>query len=161
MPNIAKPHAVQPIRLKLGGSRRLNLLLLGITLMAQLSLASLAFSNITQWWSPAWWGQLLACSVASGLVAWLSWQALRRHAWRQSPDALVMLELDREGGFSLSLRDGTRWAAQLQDNSVVFASFSLLNFRLVHGWASCVICADAVDAAEFRRLRVWLLWGRG
>lgn len=163
-----KPSAVRPVTLRLGKSRRLSWLLLAISLMAQGALLTLALSLPYPWLL-----KLLAWLAASLLLAWLSWQALNQHAWRQSADAVVLLALDREGGFSLTMQDGRQLPVSLLDNSVVFASVCLLNFRLAtgqgQGWLkrkmsgrnniTCLILPDAVDADEFRRLRVWLRWG--
>lgn len=163
--NPVKPiSAVRPITLKLGASRRLSLLLLAIALMAQLALLTLAFKLPLPL---PWYYILLVWMLASLLLGWQTRRALRQHAWRQSPDAVVLLALNGMGEFSLTLRDGRQLPASLQDHSVVFASFSLLNFRWgegkvrgkARGKTSCLILPDAVDADEFRRLRVWLRWG--
>lgn len=149
-----KPRAVKPITLKLGASRHLALLLLVIMLMALASVLTLA-------WLMPWPWRLLAVTTASPVLLVLGWQALLRHAWRQSDDAVLLLALDREGAYHLTLRDGRHLAVRLQHDSVVFASLSLLNFRLVQGKGkiTCLILPDAVDADVFRRLRVWLRWG--
>lgn len=149
-----KPRTVRPITLKLGASWYLALLLCAIMLMALGSVLTLA------WFMPVPWWWLLAVMTAS-LVLLLGWQALRQHAWRQSDDAVVLLALDSAGHYHLTLRDGRQMAVRLQGDSVVFARLSLLNFRVEQGQGkmTCLIVPDAVDADEFRRLRVWLRWG--
>ena len=151
-----KPRAVKPITLKLGASRRLALLLLVIMLMALASVLTLAW--LMPW---PWWWRFFAVMMACPVLLVLGWQALRRHAWRQADDAVLLLALDREGAYHLTLRDGRQLAVRLQHDSVVFASLSLLNFRLAQGKGkiTCLILPDAVDADAFRRLRVWLRWG--
>lgn len=86
--------------------------------------------------------------------------ALRRHAWRISPAAVMGLQLDQEGKAVFLRRDRLALEGQLLGSSFVSPRLTLLNLRPEGRWRSVplVILPDAMDEKDFRRLRVWLKW---
>ncbi|MCB5189358.1 hypothetical protein LG198_01265 [Methylobacillus arboreus] len=102
------------------------------------------------WWLKA---MLLPCIIA--VTAWHIW----RDARRRHPASPVMIELNHEGKLWLTMRNDTRHTAEVRSSSLVTPSLTVLNLKLDHGKATCLIVPDSVDPDEFRRLRVWLRWG--
>ncbi|GAB7563327.1 hypothetical protein LG202_13660 [Methylobacillus methanolivorans] len=138
---------VKPVTLILGPSCVLAILFALIGLMAAVAIALLPW---------AWWIKLMAILSISAVTMW----HIRRDAWQMHPISPLIIELTRDGKLWLTIRNGTRHAAQVQYSSLVTAKLTVLNLKLEHGKATCLITSDAVDPDEFRRLRVWLRWRR-
>lgn len=86
--------------------------------------------------------------------------SLRRQAWRVSPSSLVGLQLNDEGKFLFSRRDGQDIEGVLLGSSFISPWLTILNLRPEEQWqtVSLVILPDAVKQEDFRRLRVLLRW---
>jgi len=133
--------------LKLSPSRWLSAILLLIGLVAALSVWFLLFS---------WWVKVLATCA----IAYYTWHALYRFAWLRHPHAWLGMRLgERQQLFALT-RAG-EVAMRLHADTVVTPFFVLLRMRLANqqSLATMVIMKDSCPQQEFRRWRVWLLWG--
>ena len=138
---------VKPVSLILRSSSRLAGLFVAMGVMAGCAIMLLPL----EWW--------LQCMLMTGVIAVVAWH-IWRDAWRGHPEAPVLIELDHEGKFWLTMRNGLRDAAQVQGSSLVTASLTVLNLRVEQRRVSCLILPDAVEAEPFRLLRVWLRWGK-
>lgn len=138
---------VKPVSLILGTSSWLVCLFVAMGVTAGCAIMLLPW---------AWW---LQCMLVAGVIAVVAWHVWR-DAWRRHPRSPVLIELDREGKLWVTMRNGLRHPAQVQGSSLVTANLTVLNFRLEKGRVGCLLLPDAVDAEPFRRLRVWLRWGR-
>lgn len=85
---------------------------------------------------------------------------LRHYAWLHSPGATVAFELSDEMAYTLETRRGERIGCTLLDSSFVAPYLTVLNLKPEGKFftRSVVILADAIDAEEFRQLRVLLRW---
>lgn len=86
--------------------------------------------------------------------------ALRHHAWRLTPAAVVGLHLEPEGKVVFLRRDGLVLEGLLLGSSFVSPWLTVLNLRPEGRRRSVplVILPDAVEREAFRQLRVWLKW---
>jgi toxin CptA len=136
--------------LRLGSSRILTGILGGAHILAAGAL----------WVAPAFPAWALAGSLV--LAAHLGF-ALRRHAWRSDPRALVELELLEDGSAAARSRAGEWKTYRIAGSSFVSAQLTVLNLSPDHGRGrrAALITADNVDPDGFRRLRVWLRWRCG
>ncbi|MDR2196099.1 MAG: hypothetical protein LBE50_05800 [Gallionellaceae bacterium] len=135
-----------PLRFSLTPSRQLIWVLGGMHATAMAALLVLTL--------PLW--------VKAGLIALLAFSLLYCARRQTAPDAIVALSLSADD-VMLVRRDGTEVSGRLQGNSTVTPYLSILNVR-PHGRRlsrSVVVLPDSLDAESFRRLRVWLKWGRG
>lgn len=106
---------------------------------------------------PAWLTVALVVALAAhGVLQTLRLALLRR------ADAVVAVEAGRASGVPFRTRNGTWQAAQLLGSTYVSPALTVLNLKPVGARRArhVVILPDAVDADDFRRLRVWLRWGR-
>lgn len=96
------------------------------------------------------------------LVLLAARRAYRRHAVPALPDAIVRLSLTPESGLQAMLQDGRTMQVTVCDDSLVTATVTVLNLRSVEDGRryALLLLRDNVDADAFRRLRVWLKWGR-
>lgn len=139
---------VKPIRLDFKPSARLAVILIVAAVLACLALAVI---------SVAFWLKLLAMAVVVLATSYQVMQALLRT--RRSCSAL---SLDSKGTWQLMTRDGNRYAATILPSSFVTPYLTILHCGLTGKWLQyhIVILPDAVEREAFRRLRVWLRWGR-
>lgn len=88
-------------------------------------------------------------------------QALRRHAGRSHPESVVGIEVDAAGQWRATLRSGKIVPLSLLGSSTVTPWLAVLNLSEAGRWRArhVVILPDAIDASDFRRLRVCLRWG--
>ena len=107
---------------------------------------------------PLWLGALLTAFLAGS-----AWHTLRRDGWRTLQRSLVGVRLDADCGCEFQLRAGPWHEAGLLGSSFVSPYLTVLNLRPAGGRFAqhLVILPDAVDAEDFRRLRVWLKWRCG
>lgn len=107
---------------------------------------------------PLWLGALLTAFLAGS-----AWHTLRRDGWRTLQRSLVGVRLDADCGCEFQLRAGSWHEAALLGSSFVSPYLTVLNLRPVGGRFAqhLVILPDAVDAEDFRLLRVWLKWRCG
>ena len=85
---------------------------------------------------------------------------LRHYALLLSPGAAVAFELSDEMACTLETRRGERIVCALLGSSFVAPYLTVLNLKPEGKFftRSVVILADAIDAEEFRQLRVLLRW---
>ena len=85
---------------------------------------------------------------------------LRHYALLRSPGAVISFELSDEMVCTLETRRGERMVCELLGSSFVAPYLTVLNLKPAEGFftRSVVILADAIDAEEFRQLRVLLRW---
>lgn len=105
---------------------------------------------------PAWAKVALAPVILFSL-----WHHLRRDALLSEPYSCAALVLEK-GEAILILRDGRSLAGMVSRDSVVTPFLTLLNIKTGR-WLlsrSVAILPDSMDAESFRRLRVWLKWGK-
>jgi len=104
---------------------------------------------------------LAAALGGASAVLLHAWQMLRRHALRQHPDALVALQIS-DGAVSYRLRSGAWSNGAILAGGMVTPWLTVARWRATVGkprHRTLVLCADAVDAENYRRLRVYLRWG--
>ncbi|MCL4471613.1 MAG: hypothetical protein M1547_10960 [Gammaproteobacteria bacterium] len=89
-----------------------------------------------------------------------AWYHSKRDCFRVSPRSLVALRLLADCRCDLQTRAGTWHEAELLGSSFVSPYLTVLNLKPAGGRLAkhLVILPDAVDAEDFRRLRVWLKW---
>lgn len=141
--------AVVPFRIELEPSRCLAWLLGLVHLAGVLVVAVLELS--------LW----VSIPLALALVAHGAGQVMRA-ALLLAEDSVVAVEFGHSSEVPFRTRSGIWHAGQLLGSSYVSPELTILNLKLVgaHGVRHVVICADAVDPEDLRRLRVWLRWGR-
>lgn len=85
---------------------------------------------------------------------------LRHYALLRAPAAVVAVELSDEMACTLETRRGERIGCALLGSSFVAPYLTVLNLQPEGKFftRSVVILADAIDAEEFRQLRVLLRW---
>lgn len=104
--------------------------------------------------TPYWLGMGLMPVVLGSAVYYL-----RRDCFRSLPHSLTALRLDEEGGCEFQARSGDWQSAKLLGSSFVTPYLTVLNLEAGSWFARhLVILPDAVNADDFRRLRVWLKW---
>lgn len=91
--------------------------------------------------------------------------ALLLYGWLCLPWSIVALTINSTQQLQLKRRDGTRLDVMVQGNSVVLPYLTIINSQRVAAtwrqWQShpaVIIFPDAVEANDYRRLRVWLRW---
>jgi hypothetical protein len=133
--------------LYLSPSRWLSAILMLIGLVAVLSV----------WFLALFW--LIQLIVSVMIVIW-TWYAIQRYAWLKSSKSWLGIRLgERQQLFALH-RAG-EVAFTLHADTVVTPFFVLLRMK-VHEKTSLqtmIIMPDACHQDDFRRWRVWLLWG--
>lgn len=84
----------------------------------------------------------------------------RHHAFLTSAKSFVAFELNETMECSLKTRSGQLIKCALLGSSFVAPYLVVLNLKSQHGASihSIIILADAIDAEEFRQLRVLLRW---
>ena len=89
-----------------------------------------------------------------------AWHALRREAFRTLQHSLVAFRFDADGRCEFQTRAGVWHEAELLSSSFVAPYLTVLNLKPADGRRvqNLVILHDAVNAEDFRRLRVWLKW---
>jgi toxin CptA len=85
---------------------------------------------------------------------------LRKDAMLTAHNAVVVLTLPDEMTCVLTTRSGESIACSIQGSSFVAPYLTVINMKPSKKFfaRSVVILPDAIDAEEFRRLRVWLRW---
>ena len=134
--------------IELKRSRALAMLLLtmhGLTLVLALSLPL-----------PIFWKLAVAPVLAPSLAAY----SVRGEAWRALASSVTAITPLPDSGIEVQTRRRERRAARLQAGSFVTPQLTVLRYRHKDRFFSShvVILADAVDAEDFRRLRVHLRW---
>ncbi|MBI2311386.1 MAG: hypothetical protein HYU77_02655 [Betaproteobacteria bacterium] len=85
-----------------------------------------------------------------------------RHGRLSLPGSVVGLEMNQDGTWFLHERGGRKRMAVLLDECHASPHLAVIRFRPAGRRLarSIVILPDAVDPEAFRRLRIWLRWGR-
>ena len=136
---------IKPIHIPLRSSRRLVV----IFTMAHL------LALIVLWMLP------INLTIKSGLsaVVMLGIAFPLRHAIHLQ---IIAIRVNVSGELSVQQRDGDWQDAALLGTSFVAPWLTILNFRFsTRRWPQHVVLTpDALSQDDFRRLRVWLKWGR-
>lgn len=136
--------------------------MLSITLRPSYLLAALlvvmhALAMTSVWLVPLALAMKIGTAVLLASTLTLS---LRQHVQRAGRRSVRAIRLNAECEISLQGQDGTWQKATLQPSSFVSPYLSVLNFQLEgeKRVRHVVVLPDAVDAEQFRQLRVWLRW---
>jgi hypothetical protein len=78
------------------------------------------------------------------------------------PQSIVRIDLTSKGQLRLKRKDSVEHSVEILPSSYVMPKLTILNIKTgsLLWRRSVVITPDRVDRDEFRRLRVWLRWGR-
>jgi toxin CptA len=135
------------LQIRLEPSRRLT---------AALGLAhlGLALALLPLPW-PAGWRVAGMAVVLAGAVP-----GIVMHARRRSRSAVVRLEVRPDGAIRLQHRDGRQSDGVVHGDSIVTPWLTVIGVTVPGRWRSTyvVVVPDAIDAEDFRRLRVRLRW---
>lgn len=142
-------YSVKPLQATLLPSRRLAALLTAMHLLAVLPLALAPLDTVLR----------LALSLA--LVLSLLYYGYR-HGLRRSGAAVDSLHLAADGTFSVRLRQGDWQPVEVRGSSFVQPWLTVLHLGLAgqRRGLALVLLPDMLPREDFRRLRVWLRWGR-
>jgi toxin CptA len=135
------------LTIAVGPSRRLAGLLAGMH----------GFAAALFWLAPLpHWLAVLLMAVLLGSA----WHTLRRDGFRSLRHSLIALRLEDDCRCEFQTRDGAWHEASLLGSSFVAPHLTVLNLKPAGGRLVkyLVILPDAVNAEDFRRLRVWLKW---
>ncbi|MHB1621159.1 MAG: protein YgfX [Sulfuricella sp.] len=138
---------METLTIVVGPSRRLAGLLVGMH----------GFAAAMVWLAPLpHWLAVLLMPVLLGSA----WHTLRRDGFRTLRHSLIGLRLDADCCCEFQTRAGVWHEAVLLGSSFVAPHLTVLNLKPAGGRRvkHMVILPDAVDAEDFRRLRVWLKW---
>jgi toxin CptA len=92
-------------------------------------------------------------------------QAILQHGLRRLKHSVVALQLKPDNSVSILLKDGRRQEVRIMPSTVVTPLLSVVHYRLLESAWYCpmryvLILGDAVDAEDYRRLRVHLRWSK-
>lgn len=138
---------METLTIAVGPSRRLAGLLVGMH----------GFAAALPWLAPLpHWLAVLLMPVFLGSA----WHTLRRDGFRTLQHSLIALRLDADCRCEFQTRAGAWHEAALLGSSFVAPHLTVLNLKPAGGRLvkHLVILPDAVNAEDFRRLRVWLKW---
>jgi toxin CptA len=102
----------------------------------------------------------VAKAVLAAILACAAVRAARRDAWQEGAGAVRRFRADLPGRVEVEFFDGRLVAGRLEVGSFVAPWLTLVRWR-PDGARLCrtlLVAPDAVDAGEFRRLRVLLRW---
>ena len=138
---------METLTIAVGRSRRLAGLLAGMH----------AFAAALFWLAPLPHG--LAALLMPVLLG-SAWHTLWRDGFRTLQHSLIGLRLDADCRCEFQTRTGAWHEAALLGSSFVAPYLTVLNLKPAGGRLvkHLVILPDAVNAEDFRRLRVWLKW---
>ena len=148
---------VKPLRLMVRPSRWLAALFIMVSLAACVIVLCMPLHHWFKFFLAEFFG--LEFFICLAIIAAASY-AVAQHAWLILPASCRMLELDAKGGLQLLRNDGTREEALLLPDSFVSARLTVLNVKIGRRRRSVLLTPDRTEAEAFRRLRVWLRWGR-
>jgi toxin CptA len=102
----------------------------------------------------------LAKAAAAPALAVAAFRALRRHGWQEGPGGMRALAVDLASRLEVEHADGSRAQGRVLDGSFVAPWLVIVRWRPVGARLSrtILLAPDAVDAHEFRRLRILLRW---
>jgi len=87
-------------------------------------------------------------------------RAARRHAWQEGPGAARRFAVDLSGGVEVEPAVGGQVAGRLADGSFVAPWLTIVRWRPdgARFDRTILVAPDAVEAGDFRRLRILLRW---
>jgi hypothetical protein len=91
--------------------------------------------------------------------------AILQHGLRRLKHSVVALQIKPDNSVTIDLKDGRRQVVRVMPSTVVTPLLSVVHCRLQEAaWyypmRYVLIPADAVDAEDYRRLRVHLRWSK-
>ena len=124
--------------------------------LGAMSLLGIVYLGVLPW---PWPWRVLSCLMLAAATS----HAILLHGLRRLKHSVVALQLMPDNSVSIDLKDGRRQAVRVMPSTVVTPLLSVVHCRLQEAaWYSptryVLIPADAVDAEEYRRLRVYLRW---
>ena len=124
--------------------------------LGAMSLLGIVCLGVLPW---PWPWRVLSCLMLAVATS----HAILQHGLRRLKHSVVALQLMPDNSVSIDLKDGRRQAVRVMPSYVVTPLLSVVHCRLQEAaWYSptryVLIPADAVDAEEYRRLRVYLRW---
>ena len=124
--------------------------------LGAMSLLGMVSLSVLPW---PWPWRVLCCLLLAAATS----HAILLHGLRRLKHSVVALQLKPDNSVTIHLQDGRRQAVRIMPSTVVTPLLSVVHFRLQEAaWYSPVryvlIPADAVDAEDYRRLRVYLRW---
>lgn len=124
--------------------------------LSAMSLLGVVSLSVLPW---PWPWRVLSCLMLAAATS----HAILLHGLRRLKHSVVALQLMPDNSVSIDLKDGRRQAVRVMPGTVVTPLLTVVHYRLHEAaWYSptryVVILADAVDAEEYRRLRVYLRW---
>ena len=126
------------------------------SLLGARSLLGIVSLSVLPW---PWPWRVVACLVLAAATS----HAILLHGLRRLKHSVVALQLMPDNSVTLHFQDGRRQAVRVMPSTVVTPLLSVVHCRLQEAaWyypmRYVLIPADAVDAEEYRRLRVYLRW---
>ena len=104
------------------------------------------------------WLELIAIAALLGSLVF----EVRRIALLRALDAVIALEVASDDRFSIQTRRGEWIECEVRGSTYVSSLLTILNLKVIDSGKNkrAVILRDSLDAENFRKLRVWLLWKR-
>ena len=126
------------------------------SLLGAMSLLGIVSLSVLPW---PWPWRVVACLVLAAATS----HAILLHGFRRLKHSVLALQLMPDNSVTLHFQDGRRQAVRVMPSTVVTPLLSVVHCRLQEAaWyypmRYVLIPADAVDAEEYRRLRVYLRW---
>ena len=126
------------------------------SLLGAMSLLGIVSLSVLPW---PWPWRVVACLVLAAATS----HAILLHGLRRLKHSVVALQLMPDNSVSIDLKDGRRQAVRVMPSTVVTPLLTVMHYRLHEAaWYGpmryLLVIADAVDAEEYRRLRVYLRW---
>ena len=130
-----------------------------VRLAVILSVVHLAAGALVCWLPLPAWPKAAFVVVA----AWRLRRCLDEVVLLRATRAIVAVDVTREGRVVARTRAGSALECELLPSSFVSYGFTVLNLRAREGRRAwhVVLCCGNVNAADLRRLRVWLRWAAG
>ena len=132
--------------------------IIGTVLFGLMSLGTVAIVMLMEF---SWHIKLLLNVVI--LVAAMT--HLLQHAWRMLPWSCVGLDISNKNALTLVRKDGQKTTVTVLPSTTVTPYLTVINCHIVGANfmqrlfnPNIVIFADAIDAEQYRQLRVWLRW---
>lgn len=106
-----------------------------------------------------WPWRVLGCLMLAAATS----HAILQHGLRRLTHSVVALQLKPDNSVTIRFKDGRRQAVRVMPSTVVTPLLSVVHCRLQEAaWyypmRYVLIPTDAVDAEDYRRLRVYLRW---
>ena len=124
--------------------------------LGTMSLLGVVCLSVLPW---PWPWRLLSCLMLLAAAG----HAILLHGLRRLKHSVVAMQLKPDSSVSILLKDGRRQEVRIMPSTVVTPLLSVVHYRLHEAEWYCpmhyvLVLADAVDAEEYRLLRVYLRW---